>query len=521
LLSEGLFSNRTLAILDVINANDLGLWEISGNMVNLDPKTSEIIGLEGENQLEFDEVLEITHQDDRHLLRSALTEIIKTPGKDRLLECRFLHKKEKKYVWLRLMGKSYLNQGQPVVLGTSQHIDGRAMDIFNTMLNNITNELNRKDELNKCLFDITEVLLNVDETDFELTFQNCLEIIAGAVGLARLYVYKNHIVDGILCSTEIHEWVEGIETTLGEEYTKDIPIYSWPGLEEVLTDGKTYNRLVKNTPKEIQEMTPKGIKALLIAPIFLKDFLWGFVGYEKTEEKVFNIDEESILCSAGLLLANSLIRNDLNRNLYLAVDKINTTTIKAEVLERYAYTDTLTGVYNRRYFMELAQKPLDKAKRFGDSCYAMIMDLDFFKKVNDTYGHLAGDEVLKNAAMVMKNALRSYDLLCRYGGEEFVIFTTATEEDMVYKFAMRLCNMIERTPINYEGITISVTASFGAVQIYPGDTFEDAMLAVDAAMYKAKHNGKNQVMIGVIPRARDIKYYSDDIRVNGGGYPEL
>jgi diguanylate cyclase (GGDEF)-like protein len=495
LQSEELFSNRILALLDVINANGLGLWELADKTVTMDSIVSEIIGLEGENKLSLKEIMELVYEDDRKEVQDILNYISATPGENGLAECRIYNKKGKNYSWVRLMGKSYLNQGKLVVLGTSQLMEGRTLDIFNTMIENIKKELSRKDELNKCIFDITEILLNTDDTDFDMTFQNCLEIIARAVGLQRLYVYKNHIVEGTICCTEIHEWVDGIEVTLGEEYTKDIPIHTWPGLEETLNAGKTFNRLIRDTPKEIKEMTPKGIGAVHYAPIFLKDLLWGFVGYELTEERLFNVDEEAILSSAGLLLANSLIRNDLNKNLYMAVDKINTTTIKAEVLEKFAYTDTLTGLYNRRHFMELAQNPLEKSKRFDRACYAMILDLDFFKKVNDTYGHLAGDEVLVNAANVMKSTLRSYDLLCRYGGEEFVVLVTDTSKEAALHLAERIRESIAATPCIYNCIKIPLTVSIGVAATFPDCTIESLIDKADKALYKAKEAGRNRVIL--------------------------
>lgn len=243
-------------------------------------------------------------------------------------------------------------------------------------------------------------------------------------------------------------------------------------------------------------------------------------------EKVFTRTDET-----GKIITYKATINKINKSegcitgWYIVIRDATDVTNLVNQLEGLATTDPLTGVANRRYFLERVHRELIMAERLNLSNALIMYDIDDFKKVNDTYGHVAGDTVLCAVVDTIKRQLRSYDILGRYGGEEFVIFTTATEEDMIYKFAMRLCKAIEKTPITYEDITISVTASFGAVQIYPGDTFEDAMLAVDSAMYKAKHNGKNQVMIGVIPRARDIKYYSDDININingnGGGYPEI
>ncbi|GHV84763.1 hypothetical protein AGMMS50230_03710 [Spirochaetia bacterium] len=491
---DKLFSSRILALLDVINDNELGLWELT-DTISLDEKAGKIMGLDEAKRLTLKELLKLVHEGDRKELENALTRVMEVPGTIGNIECRIMDKKNKQYNWIRLMGKSYLNQGKPVVLGTSQLVEGKALEFLNARINDITRELSRKDELYQCMFEVTETLLNADDSIFEEYFQSCLEIIGRTVGLARVYIYKNHMVDGTSCCTETHEWTEAVEATLGEEFTMDMPLNSWPGLEEVLDEGKNYNKLVKDTPGEIQAMIPRGIGAVLYAPIFLKDFLWGFVGYERIEERAFDTDEDSILGSVSLLLANSLIRYDLNKNLYLAVDKINTTTIKAEVLEKFAYTDALTGLYNRRHFMELSQNVLEKSKRFNTPCYTMILDLDFFKKVNDTYGHLAGDEVLKNAAIVMKNTLRSYDLLARYGGEEFVVLVSETTKADVLHLAERLRESIAATPCVHNCIKIVCTASIGLAASFPDCTMESLIDKADKGLYKAKESGRNQIIL--------------------------
>jgi len=494
LQSEELFSNKILALLDVINANGLGLWELTNDTVDLDKKTAEIIGHADAVILPAKKFLEQIHADDQQEFASILNEILETPGRSGTVECRIFNRQDGNCRWVRLMGKSYLNQGKKVVLGSSQIIEGRALDLLNATINDITLELGRKDELNQCIYDVTEMLLNGDDIPFESAFQNSLELIARAVGLTRVYVYKNHLVEGVLCCTEIHEWVEDMEPTLGEDYTKDIPLHSWTGLEDSLNKGKIYNRLLKDTSPEIRDMLPQKVGAVLFSPIFLKDLLWGFVGYERTAARLFSPDEESVLGSAGLLLANSLISFDLNKNLIMAVDKITTTTMKADVLEQFAYTDMLTSLFNRRHFMELAQGALEKAKRFGTPCFMLMMDLDFFKKVNDTYGHLAGDEVLKNAAGVIKNTLRSYDLVGRYGGEEFVVLISETEKEYVLGLAERIREAIAYSPCVYNCIKIPCTVSIGAAAYFKDCTIESLIDKADKGLYKAKESGRNQVI---------------------------
>jgi len=494
LQSDELFSNRILALMDVIYANGLGLWELADNKIKLDQKSSESIGLSGENKFKLEDWIKLIQDDDQQELRDLIKDIKNNPGKNGMAECRIINQNDHTPYWMRIMGKSYLNQGKKVVLGTIQLIEGRALDVFNEMIDSITKELNKKEQLNKCIFEITEILLNADDAEFEKAFQSCMETTARAAGLTRVYINKNHIIEGTLCCTEIHEWVDGLDLTLGEDFTTDIPLHSWTGLEQILNEGKNYNMLVKDAPQEIQEMTPNGIGAMLITPIFLKDLLWGFIGYEWREEKIFGVEEEATLSSIALLMANSLIRNDLNKNLYLAVDKINTTTIKAEELEKFAYTDTLTGLYNRRHFMEIAQKPLEKAQRTNVPCYLMVLDLDFFKKVNDTYGHLAGDEVLKNAALVMKNALRSYDLLARYGGEEFVVLISETKKKIASQAAERIRESVAAQPSVYNLIKIPATVSIGVAASTPDCTLEELIDMADKALYKAKETGRNKVV---------------------------
>ncbi|MDR2471324.1 MAG: sensor domain-containing diguanylate cyclase [Treponema sp.] len=490
-----LFSNRVIALLDVINDNGLGLWEMT-DIVSLDDKAGKLMGLKEARKISLDEFMGLIHEEDRREVEAALAKLKKTPGASGTVECRVFNKKNKAYRWIRLLGKSYLSQGESLILGSSQLIEGKALEHLNARIDDITRELSRKDKLYQCMFAATEILLNADDTVFETCFQDCLGIIGQTVGLARVYVYKSHMVGGNPCCTEVHEWVNGIEPTMGEDFTKDMPLDAWPGLEQVLNSGKNYNSLVKKTPGEIQAMIPRGIGAVLYAPIFLKDFLWGFVGYERVEEKLFHGDEEAVLASISLLLANSLIRYDLNKNLYLAVDKINTTAIKAEVLEKFAYTDALTGLYNRRHFMELAQSALEKSRRFNTPCYLMILDLDFFKKINDTYGHLAGDEVLKNAALVMKNAIRAYDLLARYGGEEFVVLVSeAGKEEAVLNLAERIRESIAATPCVYNCIKITCTVSIGVAETFPDCTVESLIGRADKGLYQAKESGRNQVIL--------------------------
>ena len=190
---------------------------------------------------------------------------------------------------------------------------------------------------------------------------------------------------------------------------------------------------------------------------------------------------------------------------YIIIHDITDMTFLISQLENLATTDPLTGVSNRRHFLDRVSRELDRSSRLNLKNALIMYDIDDFKKVNDTYGHAAGDYILCSVVETVNHQLRSYDMIARYGGEEFVIFTPSPDEYSLHKFAYRLCKAIESAEYVYEGTHIPVTASFGAVQINTGGNFNEAMLAVDEAMYKAKHNGKNQVVIGEINKTGNIQ----------------
>lgn len=164
-------------------------------------------------------------------------------------------------------------------------------------------------------------------------------------------------------------------------------------------------------------------------------------------------------------------------------------------LEALATTDPLTGILNRRHFFTMAHRDLEIAKRHNYVCALISFDIDHFKRVNDTYGHAFGDEVLCSTVKVIKKQLRVYDIFGRIGGEEFVIFTRSPGRNSLVSFADRLRTLVEHNYIAGGDGKINCTASFGVTEIFPGDTLEDAMRLADMAMYKAKEGGRNRVEI--------------------------
>jgi len=178
----------------------------------------------------------------------------------------------------------------------------------------------------------------------------------------------------------------------------------------------------------------------------------------------------------------------------LIADITNNVTFMKE-LEMAAYTDALTGLYNRKHFTELADAEIQRAFRLDQMLYTAMLDFDFFKNVNDTYGHSAGDLVLRTASELIHKNIRSYDLLCRYGGEEFGILFAVKDENEVQEVAERIRLDIKNCVMNYEGTDLRITCSIGLAKFLKTDTLETSLKKADEALYAAKNAGRDQVRI--------------------------
>jgi len=169
-------------------------------------------------------------------------------------------------------------------------------------------------------------------------------------------------------------------------------------------------------------------------------------------------------------------------------------------LQEESYLDPLTKLYNRRFGMKRFQEILSLASREEKPVVVAMMDIDNFKRINDTYGHLAGDYVLKNLAAIVKSHLRDVDLVVRYGGEEILVVLYNTDRDNGYKALDRIRKGIEEFTFEFEGQVIPVTVSIGCYPVSAEElklgrfSIESFIEKADEALYKAKKTGKNKVV---------------------------
>jgi diguanylate cyclase (GGDEF)-like protein len=202
----------------------------------------------------------------------------------------------------------------------------------------------------------------------------------------------------------------------------------------------------------------------------------------------------------GLLVLSGRERNAFARTetqpLESVADIFSSAIQNANYVQRVkqlAYLDGLTGIFNRRYFETRITEEIERARRFGTELAVIMVDVDKFKSLNDTFGHLLGDEVLRQVSSLLSRQIRKIDVVCRYGGEEFVILLPQTAPEQALHVADKLRRAVEEW--QFPGVPRALTVS-GGVAVFPkhGDSRDELVKAADAALYQAKGAGRNRML---------------------------
>ncbi len=252
----------------------------------------------------------------------------------------------------------------------------------------------------------------------------------------------------------------------------------WP---KACKDKQIYKLLEKLTDKTEYKISKDG--KIGVFPITNNETIQGAIVAYSNIEKLLQKDIDYL--------------TQLTRQSGLTLQRAN---MYAEVL-KYATMDALTGLNNRRQFEIRLNQEVANSKRNNIPMCCMMLDVDYFKKVNDTYGHAAGDCVLKDVAQIIKNEIREYDIACRYGGEEFFIILPQTQIKEASLVAQRLRKVIEESNIDITGTgvknitSINITVSIGVCAFNSNMSADEVAQKADKALYKAKTTGRNRVII--------------------------
>lgn len=216
---------------------------------------------------------------------------------------------------------------------------------------------------------------------------------------------------------------------------------------------------------------------------------------------------DSMLARCRALLAEDGARSETYQAFVAAVEAHSREARRLEALFRRQLmeTDPLTGIHNRQGMLREIRREWTRALRTGRPVCLALADLDFFKNVNDTWGHPAGDKVLCLAARFFVRRLRPYDIVFRYGGEEFLFCLPDTDAETARRVLDRLRGLMARVPVALDcGSRVAVTCSIGVAQMVPGRSVHEALAAADRALYAAKETGRNRVAVAPPPAAAGV-----------------
>jgi len=215
------------------------------------------------------------------------------------------------------------------------------------------------------------------------------------------------------------------------------------------------------------------------------------------------VDETGIVVEALRLGANDYVTKPLNFEILLARletqlrirDALETITAQRDMMASLALLDPLTGVYNRRALEARLDDELTRSRRYQRPLSLLFADLDHFKRVNDTYGHLIGDEVLKWFAKTLQESLRAADVVGRYGGEEFCAILPEATASQARNVAERICRVVSENPVEVRELAIPITVSIGVAEAQGEMDARTLIHQADVALYSAKKAGRKCVKV--------------------------
>lgn len=443
-------------------------------------------------------VFEIIHPDDEETVKKEIQKI--NQGQSQIiLEFRIKHA-DNDYVWVESVASGMFE--------TTGKVKG-----YTIVSRNITDRkekeqiIHKQDQLLQAVSNATYLLLTL--SDYKKAIVQTLTILGKAVEADRSYIFehKDNGDDNVI--NLLFEWtndkVEGnINNPLFQNYS-----YQKSGFNrwlDKLSHGDLINNAVKDCPMTEREILERShIKAILAVPIFINDTYWGFIGFDDcTNAKKWSKNEEMILNAAASSIGGAIHRKQresvLREALYekqISEERLKETN---EILKLHSSIDGLTGIANRRYFDELLLQEWNKAVNQGSNLSLIMLDIDYFKKYNDAYGHLGGDDCLKRIARKLNEIAVQYGVIAaRYGGEEFAVIVSTEELEKVEAIAEKIRASIEELSIphiasrlnNIVTISLGVSTCNPTLQLKHTDLIEDA----DNALYNSKKSGRNRVTV--------------------------
>ncbi|OUV05317.1 MAG: hypothetical protein CBC40_02725 [bacterium TMED80] len=332
--------------------------------------------------------------------------------------------------------------------------------------------INNKNDQNQIFDLLTDINLSQSESDILNKFRNIINYYFEYDCLTFSAINKDgknaviKLIDGIKKNLPSENSFNVNGTINGLSYIKN---------DIVVGSNEQYN-LFRFSPNEKNDFSQNNF---LSVPLFLNESLWGAITIERFTHNNYNNKDKDLL---------SLIARALQTSMSWFIEYQN--------IYEDAIKDGLTGLLNHKTFNDRAKEEIERARRFQHQLVFLIYDLDKFKRINDTLGHPYGDYVIKTTAKIIKDNVRSVDLVARYGGEEFTVVLVNTNKEAATTVAKRIVQNIQDYNFSMNGEEVNMTISCGLSE-YPkdSDTLKDLIQFADEGLYKTKENGGNDVTI--------------------------
>lgn len=472
-------ANQSFAL--ALAAGNLATWDwnLAHQTVDVNHTWDQILG-RSEAFAENNRWVELFHPDDFEPTRTALQRHLK--GLDDRFEARFrLQHADGHYVWLHSIGK--------VIEVDERGLAIRMVGIHHDITEDVKNDERRKQQ------ETVLGLVSAVQHEFlfvkefrevcDIALPKLMELTRSDIGLIG-ELPENSVTKDLL-------WLHGLQRYDDQEKNRASQRLVRQGLEvevtgrvawQVLSEGKAQLCPYPVQDEEVlfRPLDLPPLENAYILPLYFKRQVVGLLLLANAEEsysKEILATLEPILNTIGTLMHFRRVDDQ----------RLSAT----EELRRMATTDELTQVANRRVFIEAAEERFNEQLRYQVPVSVAIIDLDHFKNINDTYGHAAGDKVLRQFADITKEVLRDGDLLGRQGGEEFAILLPHADLNQAMQAAERVRQRVAETQFEWQGEIIPVTISIGVAQLTPADKDVDRwFVRADNALYQAKSDGRNR-----------------------------
>jgi len=343
--------------------------------------------------------------------------------------------------------------------------------------------LRHREMMTNALNKASVIFLSDNEKQLADMMNTGVRLIADMADVDRLILFRNHATHEELHVSQVYRWdrAQGGTAELRENLTDRPFAEILPNLKTLFAENNAVNSPVMLLPDpERSTLQAFDIKSAAAILLHINNDFWGFAIFaDSHKERYFEDDVVEMLRSAAFLFANTFIRAEVDY-------------------------DALTGIYNRQYFDANAKRIIKHHSRAGDYLSLMLIDIDYFKQYNDTYGHVEGDKCLKTVAQTLAHCLkREDDFVARYGGDEFVVVMPNTHEKGAQIIADKMLNSVRscRLPhakseaADYVTISIGVTTS----KVLHTDKVDDLVKMADMMLYKSKKDGRNRYSFDARP----------------------